>query len=43
MIVVLDTNVLVSGIFFHGPPAAILDAWVGRRFDVYATPMIMEV
>lgn len=27
MKVVLDTNVLVSGIFFSGPPAAILDEY----------------
>jgi uncharacterized protein len=25
--VILDTNVVVSGIFFHGPPYQILDAW----------------
>ncbi len=24
---VLDTNVLISGIFFGGPPGQILDAW----------------
>ena len=42
MIVVLDTNVLVSGIFFHGPPAAILEAWFESRFEVYATPKIIE-
>ncbi len=27
MKVVLDTNVLISGIFFSGPPAEILKAW----------------
>lgn len=27
MKIVLDTNVLISGIFFTGPPATILDAW----------------
>ena len=27
MRVILDTNVLVSGVFFGGPPARILDAW----------------
>ncbi|MBI3615558.1 MAG: putative toxin-antitoxin system toxin component, PIN family [Candidatus Omnitrophica bacterium] len=42
MIVVLDTNVLVSGIFFHGPPATILEAWFESRFEVYATPKILE-
>ena len=42
MIVVLDTNILVSGIFFHGPPTVILEAWFERRFEVYATPKILE-
>ena len=42
MIVVLDTNVLVSGIFFHGPPALVLEAWFEGRFDVCATPKILE-
>lgn len=32
MRVVLDTNVLISGIFFSGPPLEILKAW--RRGDV---------
>jgi len=27
MKVVLDTNVVISGIFFSGPPARILAAW----------------
>ena len=42
MIVVLDTNVVVSGMFFHGPPAAVLEAWLTGRFDVFATPAIVE-
>ena len=42
MIVVLDTNVLISGIFFSGPPALILEAWFEGRFEVYATPKIIE-
>jgi predicted nucleic acid-binding protein len=29
MKVVLDTNVLISGIFFSGPPARILAEWAG--------------
>ena len=32
MRVVLDTNVLVSGIFFGGIPAEILDAWTDDKF-----------
>ena len=27
MRVILDTNVLVSGVFFGGPPARVLEAW----------------
>ena len=42
MIVVLDTNVVVSGIFFHGPPTTILEAWFEGRFEVCATPKILE-
>lgn len=30
MKIVLDTNVLVSGIFFSGPPYQILKAWQER-------------
>ena len=32
MRVILDTNVLISGIFFSGPPSEILKAW--RRGDI---------
>jgi len=42
VIIVLDTNVVVSGIFFHGPPASVLEAWFEGRFKVYATPKILE-
>lgn len=42
MIVVLDTNVLVSGVFFHGPPAAIVEAWLAGQFEIYVTPAILE-
>jgi putative PIN family toxin of toxin-antitoxin system len=37
MKVVLDTNVLVSGIFFAGPPARILTAWAEDQLDLLAT------
>ena len=37
MRVVLDTNVLVSGIFFTGPPATILAGWASRRFELVAS------
>ena len=32
MKVVLDTNVVMSGIFFGGPPGVILEAWREARF-----------
>jgi predicted nucleic acid-binding protein len=41
MRLVLDTNVLISGIFFAGPPARILAAWAEGRFDLLATVEIL--
>ena len=32
MKVILDTNVLISGIFFGGPPRAVIEAWVSGRY-----------
>jgi putative PIN family toxin of toxin-antitoxin system len=40
--VVLDTNVVVSGAFFGGPPRAVLDAWLDGRLHVVTTPMILD-
>jgi predicted nucleic acid-binding protein len=40
--VVLDTNVVVSGAFFGGPPRAVLDAWLDGRLHVVLTPMILD-
>lgn len=34
MKIVLDTNVFVSGIFFGGPPATILEAWLDERVQL---------
>lgn len=43
MKVVLDTNVFVSGVFFAGPPAQILDAWrEGRLTVVVSAPVLDE-
>ncbi len=42
MIAVVDTNVVVSGVFFGGPPHAIMDAWRSRRFEIHATPSILD-
>lgn len=42
MRVVLDTNVLISGIFFSGPPFKILEAWRDRRLALVVSPEILE-
>ena len=42
MRIVLDTNVLISGIFFGGVPHQIIDMWSANEFDVYVTPMILH-
>jgi putative PIN family toxin of toxin-antitoxin system len=42
MKVVLDTNVLVSGIFFSGPPAEILRAWSRGKFRLVLSPEILD-
>ena len=39
---VLDTNVLISGIFFGGPPRAILDAWAAGRFELMMSPEMVD-
>lgn len=41
MRIVLDTNVLMSGIFFAGPPASILAAWAEGRLELLATVEIL--
>jgi len=43
MRVVLDTNVLISGIFFGGVPKRILKFWAkDRKYDLYVTTDILE-
>ena len=42
MKVILDTNVFVSGVFFSGPPYAILDAWRHGRVSLVVSPEIMD-
>jgi putative PIN family toxin of toxin-antitoxin system len=39
---ILDTNVLVSGIFFSGPPARILNAWRRGEVQFALTPEIID-
>jgi putative PIN family toxin of toxin-antitoxin system len=42
MKVVVDTNVLVSGVFFGGMPARVLEAWRDGKFDLVASPDILD-
>lgn len=41
MKVVLDTNVLISAIFFSGPPSRVLSAWIDDRFELVVSPAIL--
>lgn len=38
MIVVIDTNIFVSGIFWSGTPYELLKLWVANKFQVVFTP-----
>jgi len=40
--IVLDTNVLVPGIFFSGPPRQILEAWTDGALQVVLSLEILE-
>jgi len=40
--IVLDTNVLMSAIFWAGTPSKILDAWQERRLKLVISPNILE-
>jgi uncharacterized protein len=42
MKVILDTNVLISGISFSGPPYEILNAWKLSRLQIVLTKEILE-
>lgn len=42
MKVVVDTNVLISGIFFDGPPARILEAWLHGQLEFVVSHEILE-
>ena len=43
MKVVLDANVLVSGLRSHkGPPGQILDAWLAGQIQLFVSPQILE-
>ena len=42
MRVVIDTNVLVSGVFFGGLPGRILEAWKDEKLTLVISPAILE-
>lgn len=42
MRVVLDTNVVISGIFFGGVPSQILTAWIDDAFDLVVSTDLLE-
>ena len=42
MKVVLDTNVLVSGVFFSGPPYKILEAWRSSKIRLVISAEILD-
>lgn len=42
MKIVLDTNVLISGIFFSGLPGKILQSWHSRKFQLAVSIEIIE-
>ncbi len=42
MKVVIDTNVLISGVFFSGPPSEILKAWRNGDIQFVMSPEIVD-
>jgi putative PIN family toxin of toxin-antitoxin system len=40
--VVIDTNVLISGIFFGGLPGRVIEAWVAGNVELVPSPAILE-
>ncbi len=42
MRIILDTNVLISGVFFAGPPYQILEAWRDGKVKLNVSPEILE-
>ena len=42
MRLVLDTNVLISGVYFSGPPYEILDAWRRGRIEFVVSIKILD-
>ncbi len=42
MKIVLDTNVLISGIFWGGSPMELLELWAKEKFEVVVSPLILD-
>ena len=42
MKIVLDTNVLVSGLFFRGAPSKLLDLWSKQSFEIVISEQILQ-
>lgn len=42
MKIVIDTNIVISGIFFKGYPRKVIEAIVENKFDAFATTEIVE-
>ena len=42
MKVVVDTNVLISGVFFGGMPSQVLEAWRDGKIELVVSPDILE-
>ncbi len=42
MRLVLDTNVIISGVYFSGPPYDILDSWRRGRIELILSPEILD-
>jgi len=40
--IIVDTNVLMSGVFFGGVPGRILDAWAEGRLELVLSPDILQ-
>lgn len=39
---IIDTNVLISGVFFSGVPSEILSAWRDKKIELIISPEILE-
>ena len=42
MRIVIDTNVIVSGVFFGGLPRKVLELWRSNSFELISSPDILE-